>query len=103
MTTRGHAQELEDARKAGRAIGQLTAAHPGLSLEDAYRVQDEGVRLRVAAGDAVVGYKMGLTSKAKMKQMGVMTPIMGVLLRSMQRRSGAAFALGGLIHPRIEP
>lgn len=93
---------LERARAEGRPVEQLTKSEPGLPLEAAYRIQDEGIRLRVAGGDAVAGYKMGLTSEAKMAQMGVREPIAGVLLRSMRAQNAGTFALQGLIHPRIE-
>ncbi len=96
------AARLEAARQAAAPIAQLTAAEPGLALDAAYRIQDEGIRIRVAAGDAVVGYKMGLTSKAKIEQMGVREPIMGVLLRSMGVENGGTFPTAGRIHPRIE-
>jgi 2-oxo-3-hexenedioate decarboxylase len=97
------ARRLDEARRGGRAIPRLTVEHPTLTLEDAYRVQEDGLRLRTAGGERVVGYKMGLTSKAKMRQMGVDTPIMGILTDAMRVESGARFSLKGLIHPRIEP
>lgn len=97
------ARTLDAARLARRTVPQLTKALPDLTLDHAFQVQDEGVRLRVAAGDRVAGYKMGLTSKAKMEQMGVNLPIAGVLLESMRRANGGVAELKGLIHPRIEP
>lgn len=94
-----HARRLETARSQAQAVECIA----GLDLAAAYRIQDEGIRLRAAAGDKPVGYKMGLTSKAKMKQMGVDTPIMGRLTESMRVTSGSSLGLGGLIHPRVEP
>lgn len=93
------ARRLETARAQGQAVECVA----DLDLAAAYRVQDEGIRLREGAGDKPVGYKMGLTSKAKMKQMGVDTPIMGRLTASMRVASGSTIRLQGLIHPRVEP
>jgi 2-oxo-3-hexenedioate decarboxylase len=46
---------------------------------------------------------MGLTSKAKMKQMGVHNPIYGVITEKMKLASGSSFGFQGRIHPKIEP
>jgi 2-keto-4-pentenoate hydratase len=54
-------------------VAPLTARRPGLSLEDAYRIQAAGVACRVAAGARVVGHKVGVTSKAMQQQMGSMS------------------------------
>jgi 2-oxo-3-hexenedioate decarboxylase len=94
---------LDLARREGRAIERLTKEHPALTLDEAYRIQEEGIALRASSGDRLAGFKMGLTSKAKMKQMGVETPIMGMLTESMRVASGGRIRLRGLIHPRIEP
>lgn len=97
--TAGLARRLEAARAGASPI----ECEDGLDLGSAYRIQDEGIRLREESGDKPVGYKMGLTSKAKMKQMGVDTPIMGRLTASMRVIPGSALSLRGLIHPKVEP
>jgi 2-oxo-3-hexenedioate decarboxylase len=81
---------------------RLSKRHADLSNEDAYRVMHAGVRLRQATGEQLVGFKMGLTSKAKRDQMGLHSPIYGVLTERMVVRDGR-FALAGSIHPKIEP
>jgi 2-oxo-3-hexenedioate decarboxylase len=92
---------LEAARTERREVGKVTEQEPSMTIPDAYRVQDEVIRLREARGERRIGYKMGLTSRAKMKQMGVSEPIYGVLTDRMRARD--ACAMGELIHPRIEP
>lgn len=99
----GLAGALDEARLAGRAIDRLSLAHAALGLEDAYLIQEEGMRLRLARGDKAAGLKMGLTSKAKMEQMGVKSPIRGILSEEMRLSPGGALSLSRLIHPRIEP
>lgn len=73
-----------------------------LSLEDAYAIQKMGIARRVERGEKVVGYKMGLTSKAKMQQMGVDAPIYGVLTDVMVGKADGVPA-SKMIHPKMEP
>lgn len=74
-----------------------------VSEAEAYRLQFEGVADRVSRGDAVIGLKAGLTSRAKQKTMGVDQPILGQMLASGVHRSGASIDLSGLFQPRAEP
>ena len=85
------------------AVPRLTQAHPDLSLEDAYRIQAEGCARRVAAGERVIGAKLGLTARAKQEQMKVAEPVYGLLLSGGLHPAGDAVDLGELIHPRVEP
>lgn len=94
---------LDHARRTRTAIPRLTIAHPGLGVSDGYRVQRELVRRRLAEGLEIVGYKMGLTSSQKMKQMGVESPIYGVLFGSTRVADGGSVAVTEHIHPMVEP
>ena len=89
-------------RQDRRAGGGLTAEHPGLDLELAYAVQEAGVRL-LAAGERPVGFKLGLTSRAKQAQMGVDEPLYGELTDAMLLDVGEPLDTGRLIQPRVEP
>jgi 2-oxo-3-hexenedioate decarboxylase len=101
------AKIVTDAYFGAYEIDKLTDRAP-LTLPQAYDIQDKAMKILYAQGDRRVGYKMGLTSKAKMKQMGVHQPIYGVLTEKM-RLSGApasnsaSFTFQGKIHPKIEP
>ncbi|HXX31721.1 MAG TPA: fumarylacetoacetate hydrolase family protein [Myxococcaceae bacterium] len=95
------ARRLDDARLGGREVERLTLEAPDLTLEQAYRIMDGGVALRSRRGERVVGLKMGLTSEAKRRQMGLGAPIYGVLTDAMQVRE--AFRMKGSLHPKIEP
>jgi 2-oxo-3-hexenedioate decarboxylase len=86
----------------GRELDRITVTYPNLSLEDAYRIQAEGVKRRENRGETVIGKKMGLTSKAKREQMGLHTPIFGVLTDQM-KVTQPEFSIRGKIHPKIEP
>lgn len=96
------AQSLQSARVEGREMDRLTTRRPDLTLEDAYRIHDQVVKLRLEQGEKIIGYKMGLTSEAKRQQMGLGSPIYGTLLSSMNVQGGK-FPLRGSIHPKIEP
>ena len=97
------ARHLETAARDGRPIPRLTETEPQLSLPDAYDVQWALRERRLAAGARLTGLKMGLTSRAKMKQMSVATPIYGFLLDEYSTPADSELSLGKLIHPRIEP
>jgi len=96
------AQRLQSARLEAREVDRLTADVPALSLDDAYAVQEAGIRLRQGDGERLVGLKMGLTSEAKRKQMSLDSPVYGVLTDRMQLTDGT-LSLKGSIHPKIEP
>lgn len=97
------ARLLDQARLEAREVARLTEAAPELSLPEAYQVQAAGVALRVERAERIIGYKMGLTSEAKRKQMNLDRPVYGTLTDAMQVAAGGSFSLAGKIHPKIEP
>lgn len=97
------AHTLHQARKNKQEIEPFSKIHGEYSLVDSYKVQTRGIDLRKADGEKIIGYKMGLTSKAKMDQMGLHTPIFGVLTEPMQVENKKTFSLKGHLHPKTEP
>ena len=97
------AQHLAGLRQGRTAGTGLTTEYPGLDLELAYAVQEAGVRLLTAAGERPVGFKLGLTSRAKQAQMGVAEPLYGELTDAMLLDVGEPLDTGQLIQPRVEP
>jgi len=97
------ADRLARARDARTAVAALTADTPELDLSTAYDVQDAGVAVLTSAGEQVVGYKLGLTSRAKQAQMNVAEPLFGVLTDAMQLDVGEPLPTGRHIQPRVEP
>ena len=53
------AQRLSEAAETRMPIEPITSQIPGLSVRDAYTIQTEWTGLKLAAGDSVVGYKLG--------------------------------------------
>ncbi|GGV29158.1 4-oxalocrotonate decarboxylase [Actinomadura cremea] len=94
---------LLDAERARTDRGPLTDEWPGLDLATAYAVQDETLRRRLAAGERLIGVKLGLTSRAKQQRMGVDAPLTAWLTDAMVRPAGAPVPLDPFIHPRAEP
>lgn len=68
----------------------------------AYAVQDLLMRERMASGARVIGRKIGLTSIAVQRQLGVDQPDFGVLLDVMRYRSGETLPIDRLLQPRAE-
>ncbi|MBB2893383.1 2-keto-4-pentenoate hydratase [Flexivirga oryzae] len=81
----------------------LQAEWSGLDLDVAYAAQDLALTDRKAKGENVVGVKLGLTSRAKQKQMGVDEPSVAWLTDAMALPAGLPVPRDTLIHPRAEP
>ena len=93
---------LADAIERRTAVEAITKRQP-LTLEEAYAIQQAGIERRLAHGERIVGAKLGLTSKAKQKQMKVVEPVYGWLTDAMLLAPEAPVRLTTLIHPRAEP
>jgi 2-keto-4-pentenoate hydratase len=98
----GKARALYDARRDRVAIAPFTDEDPTLGMADGYAVQQELTTLLLAAGDSVIGYKVGLTSKPMQKMIGVDSPDYGPVLGSTVYRDGDAISLSRFIQPKIE-
>ncbi|MDT0183971.1 fumarylacetoacetate hydrolase family protein [Microbacterium sp. ARD31] len=97
------AQELLDRETERRDGGRVTESFPGLDIDSAYRVQHELLARKVAAGETVIGVKLGLTSRAKQIRMGIDSPLTAVLTDAMVIPNGEPLLASELIHPRVEP
>lgn len=100
---RESARSLLRAADHAEPIPMLTERFPELGVDDAQAIQDELLALLRERGQRVAGYKMGLTSRAKMEQVGVDQPLWGFLTDASARADGAAIEVATLIHPRVEP
>lgn len=95
-------ERVEGAQTRAYAIPKLTDEYPNMTIADGYAVQSELRKRFLANGHKLVGWKAGLTSKAKMKQMGVDVPSIGFLTDKMARPENSAISVGDLVHPRVE-
>jgi len=96
------AAEADEAARTATAIAQFTHSQQ-LGVDDAYAVQAASFGRRLARGEQMVGVKMGLTSRAKMIQVGVDEVIWGRLSDSMRVADGGEVSLSRFVHPRVEP
>ena len=97
------AELLRRAAESRTAIKPLTNENSALSLADGYVIQEIGLEMAMADGKRLCGYKMGLTSRAKQRDVGVYDPIKGYLLAEMEVEKGGTVDMSSRIHPRVEP
>ncbi|HUO23094.1 MAG TPA: fumarylacetoacetate hydrolase family protein [Caulobacteraceae bacterium] len=76
------AAALDQAWRTQTPIAPLSETDPSLDVAGAYEVQSFWSDMRVQRGDRIIGRKIGLTSEAVQKQLGVSEPDYGALWRS---------------------
>lgn len=96
------AAALHQAMITKHPIDPLSTTFPWLTVADAYRIQQDLVKLLLDDGGRIVGYKLGLTSKPMQELMGVNEPDYGPVLSSMVVDDGTEIDLSGYIQPRAE-
>ena len=94
--------ELYAALRSASVVEPLTTRHPDITLADAYAVQQRLNARRIAAGERVIGKKIGVTSKAVMNMLGVHQPDFGLLTDAMARNEGETVDAAQLIQPKAE-
>ncbi|MBL0373257.1 2-oxo-hepta-3-ene-1,7-dioic acid hydratase [Rhizobium sp. KVB221] len=96
------ASALDTAEKNRQQTGLLSLAHPGMTMDDAYAVQAAWVKRKIDGGRKVIGWKIGLTSKAMQYALNIDIPDSGVLFGDMYFDDGAVIPDDRFIQPRIE-
>jgi 2-keto-4-pentenoate hydratase len=87
----------------GTPIAPLTSTFEGITPEDAYAIQLAQVETWKKQGRVINGYKVGLTSLAVQKQLGVDSPDFGHLFTDMYFLSGEAIPADTYMQARAEP
>lgn len=77
------AEALYIALRSGQPTAPLTETYPALSIDDAYEISLAIYAMRKADGETDIGKKIGITSDAVMKMLGVEQPDFGFLTDSM--------------------
>ncbi len=93
------AAHLRQAREQRRAVPSLADAYPSLDLGAGYAVQ----MLQRRDFGSLVGWKLGVTSRAKQAQVGVHEPIRGFLAVEHALDLGEPLHVSQHIQPRTEP
>src|ERR1041384_5233105 len=97
------ADVLAAAERDRKALNPFTDEHPDLDTQTAYDAQWAWIEAKQAAGERVVGAKLGLTSKIKQQVMNVDAPLYGWVTDRMLLPYGEPVELSRFIHPRVEP
>jgi 2-keto-4-pentenoate hydratase len=96
------ASRLREAEASRNVIEPMLGEIALDDIATAYAVQQANVDLRVANGERIVGRKIGLTSLAVQKQLGVDQPDFGALFANMGYGDSEAITLSQLIQPKVE-
>ncbi|MCU1724117.1 MULTISPECIES: 2-oxo-3-hexenedioate decarboxylase [unclassified Pseudomonas] len=96
------ARHLENAERSVSAVHKITDDYPDMDWQDAYAIQDAIRAIKEQRGVRIAGLKMGLTSHAKMRQMGVIDPIHGFITDYGSVPEGGTIETRELIHPKVE-
>ncbi|MBD7938671.1 MULTISPECIES: 2-keto-4-pentenoate hydratase [Cytobacillus] len=98
------ADYVHQAEKEKREITKITSnLYPSLTIDEAYLIQEQLILDKKNEGLRIIGPKMGITSKAKMKQMNVDNPIYGFVFDRMVIEEDEQISMADYIHPKIEP
>ncbi|MGH1578260.1 2-oxo-hept-4-ene-1,7-dioate hydratase [Planktotalea sp.] len=105
MTPEDHARAAADllaAEKSGEQIGLLSLRYPEMGMDDAYAIQNAIYRAKREAGRRVIGWKIGLTSKAMQYALNIDIPDSGILFDDMLFENDGCVPKGRFIEPRVE-
>ncbi|MCI1696529.1 2-keto-4-pentenoate hydratase [Aneurinibacillus aneurinilyticus] len=103
-TVEAIAEELFTAEAKIQEIDTFIHRYPELDAALAYKVQERLIEMKCERQKTHVrGHKLGLTSVAKQKMMGVHEPLYGVLLNDMELDQQEPISLQPFIHAKIEP
>jgi len=101
-TLQAAARALRNARAERRPIAPVSATFALAGPDAAYAVAEINTQVALAAGRRVIGKKVGLTSRAVQRQLGVDEPDFGVLLDDMEYLDGDEVPMSRLAQPKVE-
>jgi 2-oxo-hept-3-ene-1,7-dioate hydratase len=93
---------LMDAEKNRKQAVQITTTFPGIDIEDAYAISTICAKRKLAAGRKLIGYKVGLTSKAMQRSSQIDEPDYGYLFDDMLVADGGKVQHAHYCKPRVE-
>ncbi|MFI9018647.1 2-keto-4-pentenoate hydratase [Streptomyces griseus] len=99
---RDAAERLDRARRTGAPCAPVRDLLPTGDLDAAYAVQSLLTGRRLAEGRRITGWKVGLTSPAVQRQLGVDTPDFGALFDDTAVPDGAELPWGAVLQPKAE-
>ena len=100
------AAELQQSQRSRAQVEHFSKRHPGMTVDDGYRIGRAWVELQKAEGRQVIGHKIGLTSRAMQISSQIDEPDYGTLLDDMLYTAKAGEVLeipvDHFIAPRVE-
>ena len=96
------ASRLIEAEATCQQIGLLSDLHPDMGMDDAYAIQKAILKHKLALGRTVMGWKIGLTSRAMQQALNIDIPDSGVLFDDMLFKNDCVVPAGRFIQPRVE-
>ncbi|RYE42354.1 MAG: 2-keto-4-pentenoate hydratase [Hyphomicrobiales bacterium] len=96
------AEALDRAQETRRPCAPVAEYLGASDIDAAYRTQQRLTERRIASGARIIGRKIGLTSAAVQRQIGVAQPDFGVLFDDMRYASDDLIPIGRLLQPKAE-
>lgn len=96
------AAQLRNAHDTCAACAPVRMLLPDGDVGAAYAVQQVNTRQWIASGRRLVGRKIGLTSRAVQRQLGVDQPDYGMLFADMEVADGEEISLAQVLQPKVE-
>ena len=96
------AELLRGAAISGTPVTPIRDLISGGGVDAAYAVQEVNTRHYIDSGRRLVGRKIGLTSLAVQRQLGVDQPDYGMLFADMDVPEGIPISLNQVIQPKVE-
>lgn len=96
------AEDLFNAEQTRHQTGLLSKRHPDLDMDAAYAIQNALTLRKLDAGRKVIGWKIGLTSKAMQDALKIDIPDSGMLFDDMLFENGGRVPENRFIQPRVE-
>ncbi len=98
-----YGEELYKALTDAATVSPLTEREDDITIADAYAISTRILEQRLAAGEKIIGKKIGVTSKPVQDMLGVHQPDFGYLTDTMHVANGSSVTIAGnMIQPRAE-
>ena len=102
MNPEKYAEQLRKASETRTTIPPLRTEIGIENLDLAYKIQEINTQFRVNNGARIVGKKIGLTSFAVQKQLGVDQPDFGTLFHDKEILNGQSISVQEMLQPKVE-
>lgn len=97
-----YAKILRDANSNKQSIEPLRDSIGLENIDFAYKIQGINTQYKLDNGAFITGKKIGLTSPAVQKQLGVDQPDFGILFNDMEILNGQSISVEELMFPKVE-